>query len=186
MSVARTSRGLVAAALAAALAGPAPQALAGASASKIATPAAPAPFARVYLAIAGCTSCSHCRASIRQMVRSNAHGGETKLTADQVEIRYAKPVTVPLRDVIRSLAENRLHDLSLVDVLFEARGSIATAADGSTRFVLDRTGQAFPLRIDPALARPAQGAKVRLTALVGGWREKGDLTLWAKEFREQT
>jgi hypothetical protein len=191
MRLAQKSRRMVTVALAAALLGPAPHALAGVAtqsppAETPSTAPVPAPFARVYLAIAGCTSCAHCRASIRQMVRSNAKGGEAKLTADQVEVRYAKPAPVPLRDVIRSLAENRLHDLSLVDVLFEVRGSIATTADGGTRFVLDRTGQAFPLRIDPAIARPAAGKTVRLTALVGGWREKGDLTLWAKGFQSES
>src|SRR5690349_24221139 len=83
----------------------------------------PAPFARVYLAIKGCTSCAHCRTTIRQMVNTKSAGGETRMSADQVEVRYPKPSPVPLKDVIHSLAENRLHDLSLVDVLFEARGT---------------------------------------------------------------
>ncbi|HKW51277.1 MAG TPA: hypothetical protein VJQ53_06020, partial [Candidatus Eisenbacteria bacterium] len=48
---------------------------AGAGTASVAAPAkADPPFARIYLAIRGCTSCSHCRTSIRQMVRSNAGG----------------------------------------------------------------------------------------------------------------
>lgn len=141
------------------------------------------PFARVYLAVRGCMSCSHCRTAIRQMVRSNAAGGEARLGDDQVEVRYATPRTVPLRDVIRSLAESRLHDLSLVDVLFEARGTIGLAEDGSATFALAETGQSFPLVIDRALTRPAGGTPVRLTAVVDGWRKKGALSLSAKEIR---
>ena len=160
-------------------------AAAPAGAGKPAVAAAPAkidpPFARVYLAVRGCMSCSHCRTSIRQMVRANAAGGEARLGEDQVEVRYATPRSVPLRDVIRSLAESRLHDLSLVDVLFEARGTIATAVDGSATFALAETGQSFPLVIDRAIARPAAGKPVRLTAVVDGWRTKGALSLSAKE-----
>ena len=141
------------------------------------------PFARVYLAVRGCMSCSHCRTSIRQMVRSNAGGGEARLGDDQVEVRYATPRTVPLREVIRSLAESRLHDLSLVDVLFEARGTIGLAEDGTATFALAETGQSFPLVIDRALSRPAGGTPVRLTALVDGWRKKGTLSLSAREIR---
>ena len=141
------------------------------------------PFARVYLAVRGCMSCSHCRTSIRQMVRSNAGGGEARLGDDQVEVRYATPRSVPLRDVIRSLAESRLHDLSLVDVLFEARGTIGLAKDGTATFALAETGQSFPLVIDRALTRPAGGTPVRLTAVVDGWRKKGPLSLSAREIR---
>ena len=138
-----------------------------------------APFARVYLALRGCTSCSHCRTNIRQMVRSKSEGGEAWLASDQVEVRYPAPRTVPLRDVVRSLAENRLHDLSVVDVLFEAKGSIA-ATKGGTTFRLAETGQAFPIMIDRAVKRPADGTPVRVTALVEGWRKKGEVSLVAR------
>lgn len=138
------------------------------------------PFARVSLAVRGCSSCAHCRSTIRQMVRASAKGGETKLGDDQIEVSYPSPAPVPLRDVIHSLAENRLHDLSLVDVLFSARGAIRTAGDGSTRFVLEQTGQSFPIDIDPAVRHPRDGAAVRVVALVDGWRKKGDLTLIAR------
>lgn len=152
----------------------------GAAAPRSAAASTPdAPFARVYLALRGCTSCSHCRTNIRQMVRSQSDGGETRLANDQVEVRYAKPRTVPLRDVVRSLAENRLHDLSVVDVLFEARGSIAPSKAGTT-FRMAETGQSFPISIDPAVKRPADGTQVRVTALVNGWRQKGDLSLVAR------
>ena len=162
---------------------PAGQAPAGKSthAAQAAT-AAPAPFARVYLALRGCTSCSHCRTNIRQMVKSKSDGGEARLSADQVEVSYPKPRTVPLRDVVRSLAENRLHDLSVVDVLFEAKGSIAATKSGTT-FRMAETGQSFPISIDRAVKRPADGTQVRVTALVDGWRAKGaknDLSLVAR------
>lgn len=140
------------------------------------------PFARVYLALRGCTSCSHCRTNIRQMVRSKSDGGEARLASDQVEVRYTKPRPVPLRDVVRSLAENRLHDLSVVDVLFEAKGSIAATKAGTT-FRMAETGQSFPISIDRAVKRPADGTPVRITALVDGWRTKGsngDLSLVAR------
>ena len=165
---------------AASSAAPAPAAqTAGGSAAVKADP----PFARVYLAIRGCSSCSHCRTSIRQMVRSNSGGGEMRLGDDQVEVRYATPHNVPLRDVIRSLAESRLHDLTLVDVLFEAGGTIALAGDGTATFALAGTGQSFPLVIDRSLSRPAGGGPVRVTAVVDGWRKKGTLSLTAREIR---
>jgi hypothetical protein len=142
-----------------------------------------APFARVFLALRGCTSCSHCRTTIRQMVNAEAAGGVARVKGDQVEVSYPKPATVPLRAVIRNLAENRLHDLSVVDVLFEAEGTIAADASGTGIFRLERTGQSFPVRLDRSIRIPADGSPVRLVALVEGWRGKGDLTLTAREVR---
>lgn len=146
-------------------------------------PAERAPFARVFLALRGCTSCSHCRTTIRQMVRSTTPGGEMKFSDDRVEVRYATPRQVPLRQVIHSLADNRLHDLSVVDVLFEARGTFATAKNGTTTFTLAETGQTFPLSIGDSLVRPADGSSVRLVALVNGWRENATLSLVAREMK---
>lgn len=143
----------------------------------------PPPFARVYLALRGCTSCAHCRTAIRQMARSGSDGGEARVSTDAVEVRYPTPREVPLRAVIRRLAENRLHDLSLVDVLFEAHGTIASGPDGGAVFTLRGTNQSFTVSLDPSLRRPAGDAPVRLTALVEGWREKGDLRLIAREVR---
>jgi hypothetical protein len=146
--------------------------------------AGPTPFARVYLALRGCTSCSHCRTTIRQMVRSQAgKAGEARVDGGAVELAYRKPGVVPLRKVIRSLAENRLHDLSLVDVLFEVDGTITTGGEGAARFTLRGTRQSFPLHIDRAVRRPPDGAPVRLTALVEGWREGGELSLVARQVR---
>jgi len=142
------------------------------------------PFARVFLALRGCTSCSHCRSTIRKMVRSRAgKEGETRVDGGQVEVVYSRPTAVPLRQVIRGLAENRLHDLNLVDVLFEAEGSLSSLADGTARFTLRDTRQSFSVTIDRAVSRPADGAPVRLVALVEGWRGKGDVSLVAREVR---
>ena len=177
------SSAIAAAALVAAVS-TAPQGATAAPRAAHAAQAAPmdVPFARVYLALRGCTSCSHCRTNIRQMVRSKSDGGEARLASDQVEVRYPKPRPVPLRDVVRSLAENRLHDLSVVDVLFEARGSIAATKTGTT-FRMAETGQSFPISIDRAVRRPADGTPVRVTALVDGWRRKGDLSLVARSIQ---
>ena len=142
------------------------------------------PFARVYLALRGCTSCAHCRTAIRQMAQSSSDGGEARVSTDAVEVRYTTPRPVPLRAVIRRLAENRLHDLSLVDVLFEAQGTIASGPDGAAVFTLRGTNQSFPVSLDSSLHRSAGGAPVRLTALVEGWREKGDLRLVARELTD--
>ncbi|HSQ60437.1 MAG TPA: hypothetical protein VLT84_08395 [Acidobacteriota bacterium] len=147
---------------------------------------APAPFARVYLALRGCTSCSHCRTTIRQMTKGSAKGGETRVSGEQVEVLYAKPRVVPLREVIRSLADNRLHDLSLVDVLFEAKGAVAKGADGALAFTMAGTGQAFPIRFAEHVERPADGSPVRLIAVVDGWRGKSGLTLVAREVHAGT
>ena len=141
------------------------------------------PFARVYLATRGCMSCSHCRTNIRQMLRPRTKGADTKFGDDQIEVTYAAPQAVPLRDVIRSLADNRLHDLSLVDVLFEARGTIGSARAGEATFALAKTGQSFQVVIDRSLSRPPDGTPVRLTAVVDGWRKKGTLSLTVREIR---
>jgi len=138
------------------------------------------PFARVYLALRGCTSCSHCRTAIRQMARAGSGGAEARVSTDAVEVRYAKPAPIRLREVIGRLAENRLHDLTLVDVLFEAEGTIATTPARAT-FTLRGTDQSFPLTLAPTLARLVPGASVRLTAVVEGWREKGALKLVARD-----
>jgi hypothetical protein len=145
-----------------------------------------APFARVYLAIRGCTSCSHCRTTIRQMVRSTAQGGETRMRSDRVEIRYPTPQTVPLRDVIHTLATNRLHDLSLVDVLFEASGVVTSAKDGTSTFTMTETGQKFAVTLDTSLQGNATGRPVRLVAVVDGWRNDGTLSLHVREIHPQT
>lgn len=145
--------------------------------------AKPVPFAKVSLALRGCTSCAHCRTTIRQMAGGSAKGGEARVNGDQVEVLYPKPRVLPLRDVIATLAENRLHDLSLVDVLFEASGSFAKGSDGALRFTLAGTGQAFPVSVSPQMERPADGRAVRLVAVVDGWRGKGGLTLVAREIR---
>ncbi len=118
------------------------------------------------------------------MVRAGAgSGGEARVSSDAVEVRYPKPTTVPLREVIRRLAENRLHDLTLVDVLFEAPGTLSSAPGGGTVFTLRGTGQRFPVSLAPSLPRPDTGAPVRLVALVEGWRERGELRLVAREWR---
>jgi len=70
-----------------------------------------------------------------------------------------------------------------VDVLFEARGTFATAKNGAATFTLAETGQTFPLSIGDSLARPADGASVRLVALVNGWRENAALSLVAREMK---
>jgi hypothetical protein len=159
-----------------------------ASAAPIPTPtkqaaASAAPFAKVYLALRGCTSCAHCRTTIRQMAKGSAKGGETHVNGDRVEVLYPKPRLVPLRDVIKALAENRLHDLNLVDVLFDARGSFTKDAGGALRFTLAETGQTFPVSVAASMERPSDGREVRLIAVVDGWREKGGLTLVAREIR---
>lgn len=145
-----------------------------------------APYARVYLALRGCTSCSHCRSAIRHLARSGSDGGSARVTTDAVEVRYAKPGPIPLREVIRRLAENRLHDLTLVDVLFEVNGTIAPASDGEATFTLRGTRQSFPVAIAPALLGSDHGAPVRLTAVVEGWRGKGNLKLVAREIRRES
>ncbi len=151
--------------------------------SPAAKASAEAPFARVFLALRGCTSCAQCRTSIRQMVRANAKGGEAAFGEDKVEVRYATARTVPLREVIRSLAQSRLHDLSVVDVLFEATGTVTTGADGAQRFVIAGTGQSFPIAPAAGVRLPAGDEPLRMLALVDGWRGKGAITLVAREVR---
>ncbi|HEY3157143.1 MAG TPA: hypothetical protein VGK76_11050 [Candidatus Eisenbacteria bacterium] len=114
------------------------------------------------------------------MARAGSDGGEARVTSDAVEVRYTKQQIVPLRDVIRRLAENRLHDLTLIDVLFEAEGTIATTSAGASTFTLKGTGQSFPLNL-ASLPRPNGGTPVRLIAAVEGWRGKGGLTLVARQ-----
>lgn len=116
------------------------------------------------------------------MVRSSAQGAQTKVSDDRVEVRYMTARSVPLRDVIRSLAGNRLHDMSVVDVLFEATGTLGIGKDGVGRFVIADTGQSFPISVQ-GVPLPTSGASVRVVALVQGWRDKGNLSLVAREVK---
>ena len=129
------------------------------------------PFARVYLAMKGCTSCAACRAAIRQMAAGQVEGGETTLEDDHLEISYQTPTEIPLAAVIDRIATNRLHDLNVVDVLFEARGSIRRATDGSTVFALEGTSQSFALALGSV--QVPESSTITLTARVTGWRERG-------------
>jgi hypothetical protein len=131
-------------------------------------------------------SCSHCRTTIRQMLKPKVQGGVSRLGDDQVEVKYQAPQVVPLRDVIQSLANNRLHDFSVVDVLFEASGVIRSGRNGALTFVVAETGQTFPVAIDHTTDRPSDGTPVRVTSLVDGWRGKGELSLRVKEIRAKT
>lgn len=141
------------------------------------------PFARVFLALKGCTSCAACRSAIRQMVKGKADGGKVALPGDAVEIRYDKPDTIPLSDVVRGLARNRLHNLELVDVLFEADGKITSDSDGATHFAISETGQEYQFSFGDAIIKPRVGDTIRLQAVVQGWREdKGELSLELKTF----
>jgi hypothetical protein len=117
------------------------------------------------------------------MVRAKSKGGEAAFGEDKVEVRYATPRAVPLREVIRSLAQSRLHDLSVVDVLFEATGTVTTGADGERHFVLAGTGQSFPVSPGTGVRLPAGDEPLRIVALVDGWRGQGAITLVAREVR---
>jgi len=129
------------------------------------------PFARVFLALKGCTSCAACRSSIRQMVKGKADGGKVALPGDAVEIRYDKPDTIPLGEVVRGLARNRLHNLELVDVLFEADGRITSDSSGGTHFAIIETGQEYQFSFGNAIRKPNVGDTIRLQAIVQGWRK---------------
>jgi hypothetical protein len=130
-----------------------------------------APFARIYLALRGCTSCAACRDAIRRMAQGSAPGGDVSLPRDAVEVRYEEPESIPLAEVVRGLAKNRLHDLEVVDVLFEAEGTISRRENGDRVFTLRVTNQAFPLAAGLHASLPGEETPVRLEALVTGWRD---------------
>lgn len=147
-------------------------------------PIAPiAPFAKVYLALKGCTSCAACRSTIRQMTKGAAKEGKVSLPGDGVEVRYAKPTTIPLKKVVGNLAKNRLHDLKLVDVLFDASGQIHADSGGSLLFTIETTGQQYSISIPAGVSAPPRDEPLRLSAVVRGWRaSNSDLSLELKSF----
>jgi hypothetical protein len=59
---------------------------------------------------------------------------------------------------------------------------VSVEGDGSRRFVLEGTGQSFPIQLG-SVARPTGSAPVRLVAVVEGWRGKGALSLVAREVK---
>lgn len=153
------------------------------SAVSTATIAPTAPFAKVYLALKGCTSCAACRSTIRQMTKGAAKDGKVSLPGDGVEVRYAKPTTIPLKKVVGNLAKNRLHDLKLVDVLFDASGQIHTDSGGSLLFTIETTGQQYSISIPAGVSAPPRDEPLRLSAVVRGWRaSNSDLSLELKSF----
>jgi hypothetical protein len=140
------------------------------------------PFAKIYLALQGCTSCAACRSVIRQMTKGAAKDGKVSLPSDAVEINYDKPANIPLKKVVGNLAKNRLHNLKLVDVLFDVSGRIETDSDGSLLFTIETTGQQFALSTPEGVDAPPRNEVVRLSAVVQGWRGSDDLTLKLKSF----
>lgn len=142
-------------------------------------------FARVYLSLRGCASCAPCRSDIRQLVKSKTPYGAVRLSKDTVEIRYTTPRDIPLRDVIHRMADNRLHNLELVDVRFDAEGFIEKDRNGAFWLRLPETGQRFPLSIKELAKTPPMGPKVRVEARVIGWRERDDELLLEAEHISQ-
>ncbi len=145
-------------------------------------PQAPA-FARVYLSLRGCTSCSSCRSNIRQTVKAEAPKSTVLLDDEKVEVRYDAACEIPLDKVVETLARSRLHNLELVDVLFEGTGSVKSDGEGRGVFVVKETNQSFSLAFDlrqfPELS---PDKPLRIVAVVEGWRETGQpLTLKLKE-----
>ncbi len=143
---------------------------------------APQPFAKVYLALQGCTSCAACRSVIRQMTKGAAKDGKVSLPSDAVEINYDEPTEIPLKKVVGNLAKNRLHNLKLVDVLFDVSGKINSESDGSLMFTIETTGQQFALSTPDGVDSPPENKALRLSAVVEGWRGSDDLTLKLKSF----
>ena len=153
------------------------------SAVSTATIAPIAPFAKVYLALKGCTSCAACRSTIRQMTKGAAKDGKVSLPGDGVEVRYAKPTTIPLKKVVGNLAKNRLHDLKLVDVLFDASGQIHADSSGSLLFTIETTGQQYSISIPAGVSAPPRDEPLRLSAVLRGLRaSNSDLSLELKSF----
>ena len=143
------------------------------------------PFARVYLALQGCTSCAACRSVIRQMTKGAAKEGNVSLPTDAVEVTYAEPTTIPLKKVVGNLARNRLHNLKLVDVLFDASGKISEAGDGALVFTMATTGQQYEVSLPEGLDAPDSSKSLRISAIVQGWRGKGsELSLKVKSFAD--
>lgn len=131
-----------------------------------------APFARVALALRGCSSCSHCRSTIRQATKSVADNGKVQVGGDQVEVVFERPQQVPLDAVIRRLSANGLHDLTLLDVLFDTEG-VVEQTDSGLRFRLRETGQSFSLQIPEFQKAPPLGEMLRLRTVVRGWNAPG-------------
>ncbi len=141
------------------------------------------PFARVYLALQGCTSCAACRSVIRQMTKGAAKEGKVSLPTDAVEVTYDEPTTIPLKKVVGNLARNRLHNLKLVDVLFDASGQISEIKDGALVFTMATTGQQYEVTLPKGLDTPDSSKSLRISAIVQGWRGKGsELSLKLKSF----
>lgn len=135
------------------------------------------PFARVSLALRGCSSCSHCRSTIRQTAKGAAEGASVRVGGDNVEIRFEKPQTLSLREIVQRLANNGLHDLSVLDVLLDAEGKVETANDGKLVFHLNGTEQLLPIQISPSLDQPPQNQLLRLRAVVKNWEKDQELSL---------
>lgn len=140
-----------------------------------------APFARVALALRGCSSCSNCRSTIRQTAKAASQSDSVKVGADDVEVIYRAPQSIPLREVVDRLANNGMHDLTLVDVLFDTEGELKREANGELTFSLRETHQSFPFKVTDSQKVPQIGKPLHLRTVVRGWENKqGSLFLELK------
>lgn len=154
--------------------------------SQIAEAATTLPFARVALALRGCSSCSHCRSTIRQTTKAAAASGNVQVASDAVEIVFPNPTTLKLDEIVGRLASSGLHDLSVLDVLLDAEGVVGKSGEGDFFLKLRGTEQRFSLRVPEFSKAPPLGEPIRLRTVVQGWDKKsGPVSLELKYVFEE-
>ena len=149
--------------------------------------AAPKPvFARVMLALKGCSSCAHCRTNLRQALKEGSKAQKVSLGNGKVEMVFSQPSTLDIHGIVTSMGTMGMKDLEAVDVLVEMNGRIETK-HGIKVFVADSTGQELTLDIaeDTAGLLGHTGVHVWIKAVAQGWERKDkEITLKVRDLKE--
>lgn len=116
-------------------------------ASTHANPVTPASFAaEVSLDIRGCTSCSDCRLTMRQIAQAVTDAEEVSLSHDgrKMHLRYQHPSQLPLKELAQALAENGPRPYRVIRATLSAPGYLLHEREQSF-FVPLGTDQRIPV-----------------------------------------
>lgn len=122
----------------------------------------------IRVTLGGCTSCADCRASIRQISKTQSGADQVDFNHGVARIVYATPAMLRVCEVARALSGGGLLKVHVdrVEVLVSGH---AESREGGRWFVANASGQAWPLR--QGGVDLADGQPVLLLASVAGWKE---------------
>ena len=128
-------------------------------------------FAKISLALKGCSSCGSCKTNLRQTLKASSKAEKVSLKGNgKVEMVYLSPQMLNIRDIVKSMGVLGMKDSSVVDVLLEATGKLEKKKD-EVYFILEKTGQEFLIEHAPVSAL-GEASAMHLKAVVKGWEKE--------------